>query len=358
MLTGVIRDSLRSIPQGQVDVTTPVSIDGLSFVAPDDPAMPMYRILANLRQPVALRDLMIAPVRSGYIGDGRPQDPTLVPMAGAEAIPNVHVDEVYLPVTDGVARCQLYRPSAAPADQHLPVIVYYHGGGFTVGSSDDCDFLSRKLAFTNDAVVVSANYRMAPEFPFPTPFDDAYDVYSWVVDNTHEIDGDSSRIAVAGDSAGSTLAAAVPLRARDEGMRLPDAVVLLGAFTDFQYERWDSFQELAPHGIVYDTAFMGFIRGAYLSNTPWNHPWVSPIAGDLNGYPVAVVAAGTHDPLVDSARAFAQKVRDAGGTAVGHFPAGMPHGYYFFPNVFPQEDAVYRLIATTLAAAFARPRAR
>ncbi|MBB5166476.1 alpha/beta hydrolase fold domain-containing protein [Mycobacterium sp. AZCC_0083] len=189
-----------------------------------------------MRRPVALRDLMIAPVRSGYVGDGHPQDSALVPMAGSEAVPNVHVDEVYLPVTDGVARCQLYRPAAAPADQHLPVIVYYHGGGFTVGSSDDCDFLSRKLALTNDAVVVSANYRMAPEFPFPTPFDDAYDVYSWVVDNTHEIDGDSARIAVAGDSAG--------------------------------------------------------------------------------------------------------------------------HGYYFFPNVFPQEDTVYRLVATTLAEAFARPRAR
>ncbi|OYN74484.1 alpha/beta hydrolase [Mycolicibacterium sphagni] len=354
----MISESLRTVPQGQVDVTALVPIDGLSFVAPDDPAMPMYRMLANLRQPVTLRDLMIAPVRTGYIGDGRPQDPALVPMAGAEAVPDVDVDEVYLPVADGVARCQLYRPSAAPSDHHLPVIVYYHGGGFTIGSSDDCDFLARKLAFTNNAVVVSANYRMAPEFPFPTPFDDAFDIYSWVLDNTHDIEGDPSRIAVAGDSAGSTLAAAVPLRARDEGRRVPDAVVLLGAFTDFHYERWDSYRELAPRGVVYDTAFMGYIRGAYLSSTPWNHPWASPIAGDLTDYPVAVVAAGTHDPLIDSARAFAQKVRDAGGRAVGHFPAGMPHGYYFFPNVFSEEDAVYRLIATTLAEAFACPPTR
>lgn len=123
---------------------------------------------------------MIAPVRSGYIGDGHQPDPSLVPPSGAEAVPGVDVEQVYLPVRDGVARCQLYRPTAAGAGP-LPIIVYYHGGGFTVGASEDCDFLSRKLAFTNDAVVVSANYRSAPEFPFPTPLDDAFDVYRWVV---------------------------------------------------------------------------------------------------------------------------------------------------------------------------------
>jgi len=241
----VIPESLRSIPPGSRDVTAAVEIDGLSYVASDDPAMPMYRVIANNRQPVALRDLMIAPVRSGYIGDGHQPDPSLVPPSGAEAVPGVDVEQVYLPVRDGVARCQLYRPTAAGAGP-LPIIVYYHGGGFTVGASEDCDFLSRKLAFTNDALVVSANYRSAPEFPFPTPFDDAFDVYRWVVGNGTDLGGDISRIAVAGDSAGSNLAAALPLRARDEGARLPDAVVMLGAMPDFHFERWDSFLKQAP----------------------------------------------------------------------------------------------------------------
>ncbi|GAA1699062.1 putative lipase LipH (carboxylesterase) [Mycolicibacterium murale] len=347
-MSTVIRHSLRVIPEGMNDVTAPVTIDGLSYVDGDDPALPMYRVIANNRRPVALRDLMIAPVRSGYIGDGRQPDPALVPPSGAEAVPDVTVDQVYLPVRDGVARCQRYRPAGA-GDSILPVIVYYHGGGFTVGRSEDCDFLARKLAATNRAMVVSANYRSAPEFMFPTPLDDAFDVYQWVVEHAAEIEGDSARVVVAGDSAGSNFAAAIPLRARDEGIQIPHGVVMLGAFADFQFERWPSFLALAPRGIVYDMAFAGFIRGAYVGAERWDHPWISPIDGDLSDYPLAIVVAGTHDPIVDSARAFADRIRDAGGRAVDYFPVGMPHGFYFFPGVHPEEDIAYRLVAEALS---------
>lgn len=87
---------------------------------------------------------------------------------------------------------------------------------------------------------------------------------------------------------------------------------------------------------------------------PWNHPWVSPIEGDLADYPLAVVTAGTHDPLVDSARAFARRVRDAGGRTVDYFPVGLPHGYYFFPGIYSEENVVYDLIAGALARPFGR----
>lgn len=167
----MVDPELRTIPAGLVDVTVGVSdpevtsADALSHFAPDDPAMPMYQVIANNRAPVALRDLMIAPVRSGYVGDGHQPDPTLVPPSGAQAVPDVDVSEIYVPVDGGVARCQLYRPTGTDPEELLPVLVYFHGGGFTVGSSDDCDFLTRKLAATNRALVVSANYRLAPEFP-------------------------------------------------------------------------------------------------------------------------------------------------------------------------------------------------
>jgi acetyl esterase len=350
----MVPEALRSIPEGSVDVTSPVTIDGLSYVDPTDPAMPMYRLLANLRSPVALRDLMIRPVRTGYIGEGyTPPDPSMVPESGAEAEPDVDVSQVYLPIDGGVARCQLYRPRSVDAEEQLPVIVYLHGGGFTVGSSEDCDFLTRKLARTNRALVVSANYRMAPEFPFPTPFDDAMGVYRWVADHAALLGGGAGPVVVAGDSAGSNLAAAMPLRARDEGVRVPDAVVLLGAMTDFRFERWPSFQAMAPRGIVYDSAFAGFLRGAYVPTTAWDHPWVSPIEGDLADYPLTVIATGTHDPMIDSSKTFAQRVEGEGGRVVTYFPEGMPHGFYFFPKVHPEEDVAYTTVRGALASLLA-----
>ena len=337
------------------DVTLPVVVDGMTYIADDDPARPMYEVLWRMRRPVALRDLMIEPVRTGYIGDGEPLDRTGLPPSGAEAVPKVDVDQVYLPVRGGVARCQVYRPREADPDALLPLMLYLHGGGFTVGVSEDCDFVTRKLAETNNVVVVSANYRMAPEYPFPTPFDDVCDVYRWLIAHGIELGGDPARLVVAGDSAGSNFAAAVPLRARDEGLPAPRAVVLLGAFVDFHYEQWPSFQALAPRGIVYDSGFMGYIRGAYLPTTAWDHPWASPIDGDLADYPLAVVIAGSHDPLVDSARAFSARVRAAGGRTVDYFPDGMPHGFYFFPGIFGEENVAYQTISAGLADALAEP---
>ena len=112
--------------------------------------------------------------------------------------------------------------------------------------------------------------------------------------------------------------------------------------------------ELQPRGIVYDMAFAGFIRGAYVGPTPWDHPWVSPIEGDLTGYPLTVITAGTHDPIVDSARAFGERIRAAGGQTVEYFPAGMPHGYYFFPGVHAEENVAYEIVAEVLAKPFRR----
>ncbi len=373
----MIDGRLRGIPLGSVDVTAPVVLDPFAGVEPGDPALADYRVIANNRQPVTLRDIMIQPVRTGYIGADRAKpDPALVPPSGAEAVPEVDVEVVYLPVRDGVARCQVYRPVDADPQERLPVVLYFHGGGFTVGSSEDTDFLARRIARDAGALVVSANYRLAPEHPFPTPLDDAMDVYSWLRGHggrgyggssadgdegepgagvgASRLGGDPGRIAVAGDSAGSNFAAALPVRARDEGMPAPDAVLLLGAFVDFRAERWASFQALAPRGIVYDSAFFGFIRSAYLPTTDWAHPWASPIEAELGEYPPTFLTAGTHDPIVDSAREFAHLLERAGRPVSAYFPQGLPHGYYFFPGIHPAEELeAFTRAAETLRGAFA-----
>jgi len=230
------------------------------------------------------------------------------------------------------------------------MMLYLHGGGFTVGQSEDTAYITSRLAAENAMVVVSANYRLAPEWPFPACLDDCLAVLQWMQKNGATLGGDGTRIAVGGDSAGGNLAAALVIKARDEGVSLPQATVLLAPITDFFFEQHESFERLAPLGIVYDTAFIGFVRGAYLVHGKnWAHPHASPARADLRNYPPTFIATGTADPLVDDNRAFAQKLRAAGGKTVEHFVReDMPHGFYFFPGMFEQGDEAFAAIATFL----------
>jgi acetyl esterase len=329
---------------------------GVSRIDPSDPAAPMYRLLAKMRSPVTLRDLMIHPVRTGYIGQEHPIDPAELPKSAAELYPDVRVVEVAVPSVVGPIRCQVFSPPAArlPPGRPRPMMLYLHGGGFTVGQSEDTAYITSRIAAENAMVVVSANYRSAPEWPFPACLDDCLAVLQWMRTNGGTLGGDGGRIAVGGDSAGGNIAAVLPLKARDAGVLPPQAAVLLAPITDFFFEQYESFERLAPLGIVYDTAFMGFIRGAYLVHGKnWGHPHASPARGELHNYPPTLIATGTEDPLVDDNRAFADKLRATGSTQVEHFVrAGMPHGFYFFPGVFKQGDEAFAAIAKFLGQLF------
>jgi len=321
---------------------------GVSKIDPSDPAAPMYRLLAAMRSPVALRDIMIYPVRTGYIGQAKPIDPKDLPKSAAELYPDVRVTQTVVPSPAGPVRCQVFSPPAAAGSR--PMMLYLHGGGFTVGQSEDTAYITSRIAAENTMVVVSANYRLAPEWPFPACLDDCLAVLQWMQTNGATLGGDGARIVVGGDSAGGNIAAALPIKARDAGLPVPGAAVLLAPITDFFFEQHESFERLAPLGIVYDTAFIGFIRGAYLVHGKnWAHPHASPARADLRNYPHTFIATGTADPLVDDNRAFAAKLRAAGVDEVEHFVRdGMPHGFYFFPGMFKQGDEAFTAIATFL----------
>jgi len=321
----------------------PIDVDrrndgpGVTRTTVNDPAAPMYQLLANLRKPVALRDLMLRPVREGYAGQDLPEVSTVLP-PWDHLFPGLTVGEVRVPSFAGPIRCQIYRPTADAVGR--PVLVYCHGGGFMVGCSEDTDYMTRRLCAAAGVVVVSVNYRLAPEWPFPAGLDDCLEVYRWARSHADEIGGDPRRVGVAGDSSGANFAAALPLRARDHGLPLPDAAVLFGPVVDFRFEEYESFERLAVTGVVFDAAFLGFARGAYCRYAEWNHPHVSPIRGDLRGYPPALIVVGTQDPLVSNCMAFAAALRKAGGTATELFVCdGMPHGFYFWPGVFPTQEA-------------------
>jgi acetyl esterase len=141
------------------------------------------------------------------------------------------------------------------------------------------------------------------------------------------------------------------LKARDEGHRMPQAAILLCPITDFYFEWHESFERLAPLGIVYDMAFAGYIRGAYaVTHRNWDHPHVSPARGDLSGYPPTLIVSGGADPLTDDNRAFAGKLKAAGNKDVDLLVRErMPHGFYFFPGVLPDGEYAYAAIKSLLS---------
>lgn len=329
-----------------VDVDRRTDGPGVSHIDAADPAAPMYQLLAKLRKPVALRDIMIRPVREGYAGQDLPDAATVLP-PWQHLFPGVAVNEIRVPSAAGPIRCQVYRPADATS---RPVVVYCHGGGFMVGCSEDTDFMTRRICSVAGAVVISVNYRLAPEWPFPYGLDDCLEVYRWVRQHAHEIGGDPRRVAVAGDSSGGNFAASLPLRAREKGLPVPDAAVMFGPVLDFQFEKYESFERLAMTGIVFDAAFMGFARGAYCRYSEWSHPHVSPICGDLNGYPPAFIAVGTHDPMIRNCQEFAAALNAAGNANIELvIRDGMPHGFYFWPGVFAKDEAAtYAALATFL----------
>jgi len=211
---------------------------GVSKIDPLDPAAPQYLMLAKMRSPVTLRELMIKPVRTGYIGQDHPIDPNELPPTAAQLYPRITVSEIFVPSPAGPVRCQVFADSRAAGAR--PMMLYFHGGGFTVGQSEDTAYIASRIAAENGTVVVGVNYRLAPEWPFPAGLDDCIAVLRWMRGQGSEIGGDSSWIAVAGDSSGGNFAAAMPLKARDSGVKPPDAVISLCPITDF-------FSRTTPH---------------------------------------------------------------------------------------------------------------
>lgn len=340
-----MNDNVASAKSLDVPVDQRTDGPGVSHIDPSDPAARYFQLLAKMRTPLTLRDIMIQPVRHGYISHAL--DPADLPPNAEQLYPNIKVSDIYVPSAAGPIRCQVYRP---PADEPLPMMVYAHGGGFTVGSSEDTAYITSRLASDNDMVVVSVNYRLAPEWPFPAGLDDCTAVFNWMRQNGPDVGGDPSWISVGGDSAGGNMAAALPIRIRDEGGRPPEATVLMCPITNFFVEEHESFERLAPLGIIYDTAFVGYIRGAYAVHyRNWSHPHVSPALADLRGYPPTIVVSGTADPIVDDNLAFVAKLREIGNEEVVSFVRErMPHGYYFFPGLLKEGDEAFDAIAEFL----------
>jgi acetyl esterase len=205
---------------------------------------------------------------------------------------------------------------------------------------------TRQLCLSNKLVVISINYRLAPETVFPGALDDCSQVFDWAIQRSDELGFDASNIFLAGDSAGGNLAVSLASQLWLREMQLA-GLILLAPWLDMRVEAYDSYNRLAPTGVVFDAAFIGYARGAYLKFEEWGNPLASPILCDPSELPPTIILVGTDDPLVDQAARMREQASDSGCTNIELVEyEGMPHCFYSFPNLFDQERDCYQEIAS------------
>jgi acetyl esterase len=221
---------------------------------------------------------------------------------------------------------RLYVPPNLPPSAQ-PLIVYYHGGGWVVGDLDTHDGVCRFLASNVGARVISVDYRLAPEHPFPAAVEDCFTAFHWATQQATQLGADPSRIAVAGDSAGGNLAAAVSLLAHAGGGQQPAMQLLLYPVTDAvgSHPSRDQFAD----GFLLTKSDMDWFEAHYLSNgADREDPRISMLrAANLSGLPPTYIATAGFDPLRDEGELFAERARAAGVDVALHRHPELIHGF-------------------------------
>lgn len=229
---------------------------------------------------------------------------------------------------------RVYRPPHG--DAVLPVVMFIHGGGWSVGDLDTYDGQARDHAVGADAIVVSVDYRLAPEHPYPAAVDDAWAATKWVAQHAHELGADPERLAVAGDSAGGNLAAVVSQLARDAGGPPIRFQLLWYPSTTFDTSL-PSFTENADAPILTKAAAKGFSRW-YIGDLDMTDPPATLVparAENLSGLPPAYIAVAGHDPLRDDGVRYAELLADAGVPVALDHAETLVHGYLGYAGVVP-----------------------
>ena len=256
------------------------------------------------------------------------------------------VVELKVDGADGPLPARLYRPEGVSGG---PVIVFFHGGGWVIGSLDSHDNTAGRMAAESGCTVVSVEYRLAPETKFPAPLEDCYAATAWVAAHAAELDVDPSRLAIAGDSAGGNLAASLALLARERGGPAITFQLLIYPVTDLTLA-YPSWEENGEPGWILSTRDMRWMIDHYTSGVDDVDWRAAPItADDLSGLPPALVVTAELDPLRDEGEAYADRLRDAGVPVDVVRGTGMCHGFYGFPT--DETMRVRGLVATALRTA-------
>ncbi len=293
------------------------------------PVDPQIQLLLNLRA-------ALPPLHTLSVEEARAQ-------MAARAIPGLRIPEVASVVNrdmqgpGGSLPLRIYTPEGTGP---FPLVVFFHGSGFVVCSLDTHDPMCRNLCAGAGCVVVSVDYRLAPEHKFPAAPDDALAATRWAVDNAGALNADPSRVVVAGDSAGGNLAAVTALRIRDEGGPKLAGQLLIYPVTDYYDPGTPSMTENAE-GYGLTRKGMEWFWNHYLADpSQAAHPHASPIkANDLSRLPPAYVISAEYDPLRDEAEYYADALTRAGVETKMRRWDGMNHGFFFFPGIVDKAGA-------------------
>jgi len=256
-------------------------------------------------------------------------------LLGPKDVPVGKTENLTVPGPAGPIPIRVYTPVAAGRDP-MPALIFYHGGGFVIGSVETHDGLCRKMANEGGFRVISVDYRLAPEHKFPAALDDAFAALSWVGENAADIGVDANRIAVGGESAGGALAAEVAQMAKLKGGLNIACQMLLFPVTQVG-EVTRSLREFAV-GYFLDKDTLDWFYKSYLpSGADTSDPRISPLrANDFSGLPPAYVMLGGYDPLHDEGAQYAEKLRTAGvKVTVADYP-GMVHCFIYMQSILPQ----------------------
>jgi len=273
----------------------------------------------------------------------------MMQMVGPKDVPVGKVENIRAPGPGGDIPLRIYTPVAAGADS-LPVLVYFHGGGFVIGDLDTHDGLCRQFANEGGFRVIAVDYRLAPEHKFPAALDDALAAVIWIEANASKLGVDANRIAVGGDSAGGALAAEVTQLAKAKGGPKIAFQLLMFPVTQIGNET-ASMREFAI-GYFLDKPTLDWFFGHYIPpGTDRIDPRVSPLnARDFKGLPPAYVMLGGFDPLHDEGLAYANKLRDAGVRAEVADYADLVHCFVYMQAVLPQAHGAVTAAAKAVRA--------
>lgn len=254
-------------------------------------------------------------------------------------------------VPGGTIHARIYTPRTA--DSSLPIIVYFHGGGWVIADLDTYDASAAGLAEQAGAIIVSVHYRQGPEHQFPSAHNDAFAAYQWVIENASSIKGNPKMIAVAGESAGGNLACNVSIMARDKGIAMPvhQLLVYPVANSDMNSESYQKHAAAKP----LNKPMMEWFAKNYLGDmSKAADPRISLIKANLKGLPPTTIVAAEFDPLLTEGKLLSDKLKDAGIDVDYKLYNGVTHEFFGMASVIPDAKDAQAYASGRIKSGFAK----